>query len=103
MASIEKFGGLFAGVFACLPIIAGFIGGLQYPLATQLVDRNRPRVEGSIARSAGFLYAADVFGATVGALITGAILIPLLGIAAIAFLCAALNGTVFLLLLGHRR
>ena len=100
-AVLQRFAGAFASVFACLPVIAGFIGGLQYPLATHLLYTLRSQKEGSkliAAQPAGFLYAVDVLGATIGALLTGTLLIPLLGIPAVAVLCAVLNGVVWILL-----
>lgn len=86
----------FATAFALLPLVAGLIGGLQYPLALQLIDRKRQK--GSVTESAGFLYAVDVLGATLGALLAGMFLIPLLGIYAVAFFCACINVAVFILL-----
>ena len=92
--------GAFATAFASLPAIAGFIGGLQYPLATHLVHAHRPKEEKGkgAAKAAGVLYALDVFGAALGALVTGALLIPLYGIFAVALLCVAINAAVLALL-----
>ena len=68
-------------------------------LAIQLVYSHKASLEKSrVSQSAGFLYAVDVFGAMVGAILTGTILIPLLGINAVAYFCAVLNVAVFLLL-----
>ncbi len=89
----------FATTFACLPVIAGVIGGIQYPLALQLLRSGNRKDQGNYSGAAGFLYAADVLGATLGALITGMILIPLLGIAAVAGWCALINTSVLILLL----
>ena len=74
------------------------IGGLQYPLAAHLLHLFRSKKGEGAAKSAGFLYALDVFGAALGALVTGVFLIPLYGIFAVAFLCVAINGAVFVLL-----
>ena len=90
--------GVFATAFATLPVIAGFIGGLQYPLATFLLHRGILAGNRSAAGTAGMLYAVDVLGAAVGALVTGALLIPLYGINTVALLCAAINAAVFFLL-----
>lgn len=99
MAGTQRLVGVFASTFAVLPVIAGFIGGLQYPLAVNLRHSMEKRKKDRVVKAAGTLYALDVLGASIGALVTGAILIPLLGINAVALFCAALNGAVFLLLL----
>lgn len=91
----------FAATFTALPIVAGFIGGLQYPLAAKLNLSGRNDPQGDKAGVAGGLYAADSWGAMLGSLLTGAVLIPLLGIAAVAYLCAALNLAVLILLRKH--
>ncbi len=99
VVTTQRFAGLFAGTFAALPVIAGFVGGFQYPLAVHLFDSLGKAKNEAIAKSAGFLYSIDVLGATIGALITGTILIPLVGINAVAFLCSGINIAVFILLL----
>lgn len=83
------------GVFLALPIIAGILGGLQYPLAVKLKSIYNPQRKGE---APGFIYALDVFGSSIGALITGAFLIPLFGIATVCYLCAGINFAVLLLL-----
>lgn len=92
----ERFVPGFATAFALLPFIAGLIGGLQYPLALQLIYLKKR--EKTVAESAGFLYAVDVLGATFGALLAGMFLIPLLGIYPAAFFCASINAAVLVLL-----
>lgn len=87
--------GVLATVFAMLPVTAGFIGGFQYPLAVHLLHAKEG---GSPAKAAGFLYAIDVAGAGLGALLAGAFFIPLYGIFAVAFLCMAINAAVLILL-----
>ncbi|MFA5089174.1 MAG: fused MFS/spermidine synthase [Candidatus Omnitrophota bacterium] len=96
-----KMATLLAGVFTFLPSVAGLLGGLQYPLAIELESKINGR-EGMVPRSAGFLYAADVLGASAGALLTGTLLVPLLGINAVVFFCVALNSAVWILLLPVR-
>ena len=91
--------GIFATVFALLPIISGFLGGMQYPLAVYLLNQKKSKSKNiNIASSAGFLYAMDVWGACIGSLVVGLFLIPLLGINNVAYLCALLNFVVLLLL-----
>lgn len=83
-------------VFAFLPFIAGLLGGLQYPLASAL--RRQSSAGETEAHSGGVIYALDAFGASAGALVTGIFLIPVFGITAVCFLCAAVNGIVLIFL-----
>lgn len=95
VAFFQQWVGIFAFVFAGLPFIAGFLGGVQYPLATAIrgdTDTSTKFYAG------GFLYAVDVFGASIGALVTGAFLIPLYGIVAVCVLCVVVNGIVYVFL-----
>ncbi|MDP2653268.1 MAG: hypothetical protein Q8Q08_04480 [Candidatus Omnitrophota bacterium] len=78
---------ILAAVFLVLPALAGLAGGIIYPLAVRLHA-------GGNDDSAGPLYAADTWGASAGALVTGALLVPLYGIPAVSFLAAALNFAV---------
>lgn len=55
---------------------AGCLVGLEFPLAALLFSRGG---EG-VARTAGTLYAADLFGAFLGSLLVGVVLVPALGI-----------------------
>ncbi|MBC7224856.1 MAG: hypothetical protein H5T59_11395 [Anaerolineae bacterium] len=52
--------------------LAGFLVGMQFPAATGLL--------GSSSRVAGTLYAADLAGAFLGALLTAAVLVPAAGV-----------------------
>jgi len=97
-AVIQPSFGLFRMLFACLPLAAGVLGGLQYPLASVL------RQSDSEDRGeAGRLYALDALGAAVGALVTGLILIPSCGIMAVCLLSALFNGAVYVLCVITRR
>ncbi len=62
--------------FLLLGIVAGYLVGLQFPLANCLFFDRR---EGVI-RTAGILYGADLFGAFMGSLLVGVIIVPALGI-----------------------
>lgn len=87
---IQPLEGIKMMLFACLPLVAGLLGGMQYPLAARL------RQSSSVNRgAAGRLYALDALGAAAGALVTGLILIPLYGITAVCLLSAALNGLIY--------
>jgi len=99
---IGQAGGVLGSLFSALPVAAGLMGGMQYVLAVQMksaYDSDKT----ATARSSGLLYALDVLGSTLGALLAGAILIPLLGINALALFCVVLNGVVFILLLGNKK
>ncbi|MFA5260221.1 MAG: hypothetical protein WC450_03210 [Candidatus Omnitrophota bacterium] len=90
-------GGVFALTFSLLPVVAGFCGGVQYPLAVS-ISQQVPGRSQDVASEAGFLYAVDVMGAALGAWITGAVLIPLYGIVPVAVLAAMMNAAVWLLI-----
>jgi len=89
--------GFFASTFAILPVVAGYLGGLQYPLANSLLQQGKEQQGAS--GSAGFLYALDVLGASLGALLTGTIFIPLLGIDFMAYFCAVVNAVILVVFL----
>jgi len=63
-------------LFLILPAMAGFVGGFQFPLANKLYLAG----EEGIGKAAGLTYGVDLFGSCIGAILTGAILIPILGI-----------------------
>jgi spermidine synthase len=86
------------GAFAFFPVVAGFIGGLQFPLANKICLSDREMV----GRTAGLIYGLDLLGACVGAFMAGAVLIPVLGILQTCLWAAVLNGCVFLLLVVSR-
>lgn len=90
---------LLATVYSVLPVVAGFIGGLQYPLANFLLSSQRPSQDRQFFKAAGRLYAADTWGATLGAILTGVIFIPILGIEGVAVLCGVMNLSVLAMLM----
>ncbi|HID54990.1 TPA: methyltransferase domain-containing protein, partial [Candidatus Poribacteria bacterium] len=86
--------------FSLLPIVAGFIGGFQFPLANDILLAGLPRV----GRVVGLLYGLDLFGSCLGAFLTSAFLIPLLGIYDTCLLTAILGLCVLVwIILGARR
>jgi spermidine synthase len=58
-----------------LVALAGVLGGLVFPLGAAVALESRP----STARAAGVIDAADSAGACLGALVTGVLLVPILG------------------------
>ena len=82
-------------LFAFLPIVAGFIGGFQFPLASKICLGGGQEV----GRTAGLLYGIDLLGSCLGALLASAILVPILGMISTLVLVAALNFAALILLL----
>ncbi|MBM3241719.1 hypothetical protein FJZ31_36045 [Candidatus Poribacteria bacterium] len=82
-------------IFAFLPIVAGFIGGFQFPLASKICLKGQEEV----GRLAGFLYGVDLLGSCLGALLASFILIPILGIFQTCLLVSILNFGVLILLI----
>ena len=69
------------------PLLAGALGvlvGMAFPVAARADFRGA-------ARTASRLYTADYVGACVGALLVGALLIPLVGIAGVCWIVAGLS------------
>jgi len=81
--------------FPVLAFFAGFVGGLQFPLGNALWLAEKP----GVARAAGLIYGIDLLGSCLGALLTTALLIPVLGIPYACIIASALNiGSLILLL-----
>jgi spermidine synthase len=81
-------------IFPFLPIIAGIIGGIQFPLANKIYLERQEEV----GRVAGLTYGLDLLGACIGSLLAAAFLVPVLGIFQTCFLVAMINATVLVLL-----
>lgn len=77
-------------VFPILPAIAGFIGGVQFPLAGKIYYDHRP----DIGKTSGVTYGMDLLGASLGALVSSAFIVPLLGIYQACLLVSIVNITV---------
>jgi predicted membrane-bound spermidine synthase len=85
--------------FLLLSGLSGFLVGLEFPLSSNIfLGRG-----GGVTRTAGILYAADLFGAWGGSLLVGVLFIPVLGIlqtcAVILFLKLA---SLSLIVVSHR-
>ena len=61
--------------FPILTLIISALVGFEFPIASKLHTRKK-----EIEHTAGVLYASDLIGATIGALITSTFLIPILGV-----------------------
>jgi spermidine synthase len=70
-------------LFPMLALVAGELGGAEFPLAVALT-------RGTPGRVAGLLYGADLVGGCLGAVVTSTLLIPVLGLPATCYAVAAL-------------
>jgi len=69
--------------FPVLALVAGALGGAEFPLAVALT-------RGTPGRVAGRLYGADLVGGCLGAVVTSTLLIPVLGLPVTCYAVAAL-------------
>ena len=77
---------LSAEIFPVLMVAAGFLVGLEFPLANKLYMKDE-----GVAQTAGVIYASDLLGACLGAILSSIILIPLIGIINTCILAGILN------------
>ena len=91
-------GNILQAAFVILPIVAGFIGGIQFPLANKVWLKDSK----DIGKTTGLLYGIDLLGSCFGGLVTGMLLIPLLGIIQTCILLAAINIFIFILISNSR-
>jgi predicted membrane-bound spermidine synthase len=75
------------GIFPFLTLVAGFLGGVHFPLASAVYLREREQ----IGRIGGLINGVDLVGSAAGALIISVILVPLMGIAQVVFVIVVLN------------
>ncbi len=73
-------------VFPALAALGGMLGGYQFPIATEIYLR-----DSSHPKRLGTLYAIDLLGGCVGALLLSGYLIPVFGFWKTAWLSAAVN------------
>jgi spermidine synthase len=82
-------------VFPFLSMLAGIIGGLQFPLANYIyLGKGR-----KAGRAGGITYGIDLMGSCLGALLTSAFLIPVLGITNTCLAISLINAAVAYLLI----
>jgi len=74
-------------IFPYLPIIAGFIGGFQFPLGNKIYLNNKE----DIGSAAGITYGIDLFGACVGVFFISAFILPVMGITNTCFVTVIIN------------
>ncbi len=71
----------------CFIGIAGVLTGLEFPLVNKIFMGG----SGDMATSAGMTYSADHIGAILGAILTGVLFIPLLGVFGTCLTLTVLN------------
>ncbi len=96
-------------VFLLLMAVTGFLVGAEFPLAGRLQLAARRPAEGAspvgrsgggedgdgdVGGAAGTLYAADLVGGCIGAVVVSAVLIPVLGLQQTCLVAALLNAPV---------
>ncbi|MFH0763525.1 MAG: hypothetical protein V1927_00785 [Candidatus Omnitrophota bacterium] len=82
-------------IFPFISVMAGFIGGFQFPLANKIYLSGK---EGMVAGTAGLTYGIDLFGSCLGALFAGGFLIPVMGISKTCYAIGFMSLAAFVLL-----
>ena len=85
-------------IFPFLPVIAGIIGGIQFPLANRICLRS----SGGVGRIAGITYGLDLLGACIGSFLAAAFFVPVLGIFMTCLVAALINTVILGILLMSR-
>ena len=86
-------------VFPLLPIVAGFVGGFQFPLGNKIYLSGGKE----LGKVAGLTYGIDLFGACLGALFISAFVLPILGITQTCLVTALINLSVLIVILSPVR
>jgi len=99
LSSLPATSRISSDIFGILPFVAGFVGGLQYPLANRICFERA----GAAGKTAGTTYAVDLAGSFIGAFLLSAFFVPMVGIPVTCALVVALNAvSLALLLLAHK-
>ncbi|OPY79520.1 MAG: Spermidine synthase [Syntrophorhabdus sp. PtaU1.Bin058] len=85
-------------LFIVLLFISGIITGAEFPLANALYFK-----DGTVGRTAGLIYGADLLGGCIGGVAGGFILLPILGLLNGCILIAMLKAASLLLLICRRK
>lgn len=85
-------------VFPLLPVMAGMIGGIQFPVANKIYLGGG----GEVGKASALNYGVDLLGACIGSLLAASLLVPVLGIFGTCLMTALINVTVLALLLVSR-
>ncbi|WP_244147320.1 spermine synthase [Desulfonatronovibrio hydrogenovorans] len=78
-------------LFSGLTFTAGFINGIDFPLTMACYQKLGPGAE----KSAGAVYGTELMGACTGAVLAGAIVIPVLGVTACCLMAALAGAAAF--------
>ncbi len=73
--------------FYILTALSGIAGGLQFPVADSLYRISSPGKRAGL----GAIYGVDLAGSSIGALITGSLMIPILGMIPVLLFFSVLN------------
>jgi len=85
--------------FPLLTALAGFLGGLHFPLANLAYLGE----DTGVGATAGLVNGIDLLGSSIGALLAGIVILPILGIPQTLYFISALNlSAIFLLVVGNR-
>jgi spermidine synthase len=79
-------------IFFVISAVSGFLVGAEFPLANKLYQGK------NLTQTAGILYALDLVGSWVGALVTSVVLIPVIGIIQTCLLLAVIKLSSLLLI-----
>jgi len=83
-----------------MPLIPGFLGGLQFPLICRSYQRLTNKEAGT---AGGLFYALDLMGACAGAVIISTLILPLMGFLNTSLLVFAINLTALILIINMKR
>ena len=79
----------FKALFLTLSFMSGYLTGSQFPLANKLYLKK----SGSLSKTAGWLYAADLLGGWFGGIVGAVVLLPVLGLTGTCLTVALLKLT----------
>jgi len=85
-------------IFPLLPLISGFLGGFQLPLAVRIYLSGREK----LGEAAGKVYGFDLLGACLGAVLVSALILPIMGVAATCYVAAFFNLSALIVVLAFR-
>jgi spermidine synthase len=84
--------------FLILPLVSGFIGGFQFPLANKIWLKDSK----DVSRTTSLVYGIDLLGSSIGGLAAGIIFVPILGIIQTCVLLSVINIFIFILISNSR-